>query len=190
MRKIIPLLLVFFVITEANAQNFSGGIKAGVNITNFSGGSFDNVDKKALIGFHAGGFLNFRLGAISIQPEVLVSTAGAKFENADSSFKLVYLSVPVMLKYRTTGGFYLEAGPQIGFKLSEDVGNETVNDFAKNLDLAIAVGLGFQTKSGLGIGARYIAGLSKVGDFEPSAGFNPDFKNSVIQVGISFPIGK
>jgi hypothetical protein len=190
MKKLIALLLLAFAIADVHAQNFSGGIKAGVNITNFTGSALDDVDKKALFGFHAGGFLNFRVGAISIQPEVLVSTAGAKFEDADENFKLVYLTVPVMVKYRTTGGFYLEVGPQVGFKLSEDAGDETIDNFAKNLDLSIGAGLGFQTKGGLGIGARYMAGLSKVGDFDASSGINPDFKNSVIQVGISFPLGK
>lgn len=190
MKKIIMILLLVAAINPVIAQNFSGGLKAGVNITNFTGGSFDNVDKKALVGFHAGGFLSLRLGAISLQPEVLVSTAGAKFENADSSFRLIYLSVPVMLKYRTEGGFYLEAGPQVGFKLNEDITGQTVGDFAKNLDLSVGSGLGFQTKGGLGIGGRYLVGLSKVGDFEPSEGVDPDFKNSLIQLGISFPLGK
>ena len=190
MKKIIMILLLVAAINPVIAQNFSGGLKAGVNISNFTGGDFDNVDKQALVGFHAGGFLNFRFGAISLQPEVLVSTAGAKFENADSSFRLIYLSVPVMLKYRTEGGFYLEAGPQVGFKLSEDITGQTVEDFAKNLDLSVGAGLGFQTKGGLGIGGRYLVGLSKVGDFEPSQGVDPDFKNSVIQLGISFPLGK
>ncbi len=95
-----------------------------------------------------------------------------------------------MLKLRSPGGFYVEAGPQVGFKLSENVSDETIGDFAKNLDLSAGAGLGFQTKGGLGIGARYLVGLSKVGDFEPSAGIDPDFKNSVIQVGLSIGLGK
>lgn len=190
------LLVIMVGVTLANcvyAQKLSLGIKAGVNVTNFSGGDFDDVDKKALVGFHAGGFLSLGLGGtFYLQPEVLVSTAGAKFEDAGESenFKLTYLSVPVMLKFRSMVGFYVELGPQFGFKLGEDVGDDTINDFAKDLDLAAALGLGFQTKNGLGIGARYIAGLSKVGDFEASSGIDPDFKNSVFQVGISIPLTK
>jgi len=190
MKKIF--IAVFFIAAThiVVAQKIGWGLKAGANITNFTGGNFQNADKKALVGFHGGVFFNFRLGPVSLQPEVLVSTAGAKFKNADSSFKLIYLSVPVMLKYRTAGGFYFEIGPQVGFKLSEDVSNQTTGDFAKNLDFAGAVGLGFQTKSGLGIGGRYIAGLSKVGDFIATSTVDPDFKNSIIQVGVSLPLGK
>ena len=93
-----------------------------------------------------------------------------------------------MVKFNT-GGFYLEAGPQVGFKISEDIGESTINDFAKDLDLAAGAGLGFQA-GGIGIGARYLVGLSKVGDFDASAGIDPDFKNSTIQLGISFRLGK
>ncbi len=190
MKKIFMAVFFVAVTNSVFAQNISWGLKAGASITNFTGGNFENVDKKALVGFHGGIFLNFRLGPVSLQPEVLVSTAGAKFENADSSFKLIYLAVPVMLKYRTAGGFYVEIGPQVGFKLSEDVSNQTTGDFAKNLDFAGAAGLGFQSKGGLGIGARYVLGLSKVGDFQATANADPDFKNSIIQVSLSIPLGK
>lgn len=189
MKKMILAVFLAASFLSIHAQKLSGGLKAGMNVTNFTGGDFSNVDKKAIIGFHAGLFLNVRLGSLSLQPELLVSTAGAKFEHLDSSFRLIYLSVPVMLKYRAPGGFYVELGPQVGFKLSEDVSNQTVGNFAKDLDLSAAGGLGFQTRAGLGIGARYLVGLSKVGNFKPAAGLDPDFKNSILQIGISFPLG-
>ena len=191
MKKTI-LFLFLLAGSAAYAQSVTAGIKAGANISNFTGGDFDAVKKKAIVGFHGGAFLNFSFGALSLQPEALVSTQGARIDSANKSYdwKLTYLTVPVMLKLRSPGGFYVEAGPQVGFKLSENVSDETIGDFAKNLDLSAGAGLGFQTKGGLGIGARYLVGLSKVGDFEPSAGIDPDFKNSVIQVGLSIGLGK
>ncbi|MDR6804231.1 hypothetical protein J2Y45_001500 [Dyadobacter sp. BE34] len=48
------------------------------------------------------------------------------------------------------------------------------------MDISLGAGLGYQSKIGLGVGFRYVAGLSKVGDFS-SEEINPDFKNSVIQ---------
>lgn len=184
MKKIF-LALLLLAGTTGFAQHITGGFKAGVNITNFTGGDFEAVKKKANVGFHGGGFLNIAFGSLSIQPEALISTQGAKIDSVNGSYdwKLTYITVPVMLKYRMSGGFYLEAGPQFGFKISEDIGNSTINDFANDLDLSLGAGLGFQTKGGLGIGARYVAGLSKVGDYE-GGNINPDFKNSVIQVGI------
>jgi hypothetical protein len=191
MKKTI-LALALLISAASFGQNVSGGIKAGANFSNFTGGDFDAVKKKAIVGFHGGGFLNFKLGALSLQPEVLVSTQGARIDSANKSYdwKVTYATIPVMLKYRTASGFYLEAGPQVGFKLGENVSDETIKDFAKALDLSATAGLGFQTKGGLGIGARYLVGLSKVGDFDASKNIDPDFKNSVIQVGAFVTLGK
>ena len=191
MKKTV-LAFALLIATASFAQNFSGGIKAGANFSNFTGGDFDAVKKKAIVGFHGGGFLNFSFGALSLQPEVLVSTQGARIDSANKSYdwKVTYATIPVILKYRTATGFYLEAGPQVGFKLSENISDETIEDFAKGLDLSAAAGLGFQTKGGLGIGARYLVGLSKVGDFDPPKTIDPDFKNSVIQVGAFITLGK
>ena len=189
MKKLFFLFLLAAGIS-AKAQHFSIGLKGGANISNFTGGDFSDVKKKALVGFYAGAYLNFWLGKnFSLQPEALISTQGVKIEDGSASekFKLTYLDVPIMFKYRTDGGFYVEAGPQVGFKLGESVPDQTVGDFAKNLDLSIGAGLGFQSASGFGVGARYMAGISKVGDFDESDG--PNFKNSVIQIGISYTLG-
>ena len=74
----------------------------------------------------------------------------------ESDFKLSYLNIPVMLQYETDGGFYVEGGPQGGFKISEDVPDSTIGDFAKGGDLSFGLGLGFPGKVGLGIGDRYL----------------------------------
>jgi len=193
MKKLI-FALMLSVSAAVVAAQVTVGLKAGANITNFSGGDFEDVKKKAIVGFHGGGYLNFSLGAISLQPELLFSTQGARIDSVSGSYdwKINYLTLPVMFRYRSAGGFYLEAGPQFGFKLGEDISNKTIEDFANDLDLSAGVGLGFQTKGGFGIGGRYLAGLSKVGDFNPSetGGIDPDFKNSVIQLGVFFKISK
>jgi hypothetical protein len=187
MKKFFFISLLAFSVS-AQAQHLSIGLKAGANISNFTGGDFSDVKKKALVGFYGGAYLNLWIGKnLSIQPEALISTQGVKIEDGSTSenYKLTYLSVPVMLKYRADGGFYIEAGPQVGFKLGESSPSD--EDFAKNLDLSIGAGLGFQSASGFGIGARYLAGISKVGDFEDADG--PNFKNSVIQIGVSYTLG-
>ena len=187
---------VFFVSflvvgISANAQHFSIGLKAGTNISNFTGTPSVELTNKALVGFYGGAYLNFWLGKnFTFQPEALISTQGAKFTEGSTSekFNLTYVNVPVMFKYKTDGGFYVEAGPQVGFKLSESVPeDQTAEEFAENLDLSIGAGLGFQSAMGLGVGARYLAGISKVGDFDASD--RPNFKNSVIQIGISYTLG-
>lgn len=186
------IIVAAFLLVSATgfAQTFQLGIKGGVNISNFTGGDFKDLDKKSLVGFHAGGFVSFFLGDhFAIQPEVLFSSQGAKIDNAgdEQNLKISYVNVPVMLKYRFTGGFYLEAGPQIGFKVSEDTDDMPINDFAKSTDLSIAGGLGFHSNMGLGVGARYTAGISKVGDFSVGD-FDPDFKNGVLQISLFYTL--
>lgn len=80
----------------------------------------------------------------------------------------------------------MEAGPQLGFRAHES--SSSIDSLAKSTDLSLAAGLGYHSKIGLGIGARYTAGLSKVGDFKPRNGINPDFKNSVIQLSIFYTL--
>lgn len=189
MKKLIVAGLLLIGATGF-AQTFQLGIKAGVNISNFTGGEFENLDKKALIGFHGGGFMSFFFGDhFALQPEVLFSSQGAKIKDAgdEQNLRISYINVPVLLKYRFTGGFFLEAGPQIGFKVSEDIDDMPVEDFAKSTDLSIAGGLGWHSSSGLGIGARYTAGLSKVGDFD-AGDIDPDFKNGVIQISLFYTL--
>lgn len=191
--KKFSIILLLAASSTLYAQEYSLGLKGGVNISNFTNvKTAGDVSKQVLIGFYAGGFINFWVGSnFCIQPEAMVSTAGAKFKSTDGTdtYKLTYLTIPIMAKYKSDGGFYVEAGPQVGFKLSESIPDETFEKFAKGLDLSIGAGLGYQSPGGLGIGARYMVGLSKVGDFDASEGIDPNFKNSVIQVGISYTIG-
>jgi hypothetical protein len=190
-RYITVLLFLMVLVFNASAQHFQLGIKGGVNISNFTGSSnLEGASEKSLVAYHGGGFLNLGLGKnFSIQPEVLLSSQGAKIENAgeSSNFKVIYINIPVMAKYRFNGGFYIEAGPQVGFKVDENIGEENINDFANSNDVSVAVGLGIHSAMGLGIGARYIAGLSKVSDFDWGT-TQPDYKNSVIQIGIFYTI--
>lgn len=167
-------------------QRIDFGIKAGANYSNFTNASFPT---DPLIGFHAGASVAFRITKhFSIQEDFLFSTEGAKnksneFRKAD--FKLYYISVPILLRYKINAGFYMEAGTQVGMKAKEDVAGLSGNKFAKKIDFAAVGGIGYQSKMGLGIGARYIYGLSKVGNFDPS-NIKNDFKNNNVQVSIFY----
>lgn len=189
MKKIL-LAVAILLSVGTYAQKFQLGAKAGVNISNFTGGDFDAVKKKALVGFHGGLFLRFSVLKFSIQPEMMISTQGAKIDSVSGSYnwKITYATIPVMLQYKFPGGFFFEAGPQVAFKISDNIEDESIGAFAKNLDLSVAGGLGYRGKKGFGIGGRYTVGVSKVGDFQPSSGIDPDFKNGVIQFSLYIPL--
>ena len=186
----VPLLLISVTMF---AQTYQFGLKGGINVSNFTGSSLDNVDKKALVGFQGGAFLSLLMGDhFAIQPEAVFSSQGARVStiNGDENWRVSSLNIPVELKVRFNGGFYLEAGPQIGFKLNETVPNQSggsAEDFAKNLDFSVNAGLGFHGKSGLGIGARYAVGITKVGNLEDSD-FDPNFKNGVAQLFVFYTL--
>ena len=182
-------IILLLAGTAGFAQHFELGVKAGANISNFTGASnAADVKAKTLVGFHGGGFVSLFVGDIfAVQPEVLFSTQGAKIENTVGStdYKLDYINIPVMLKLRSPGGFFVEAGPQIGFKVHETKYG-TSEDFAKSTDFSIAGGLGYHSSIGLGIGARYTAGISKLGNVSSSS--TPDWKNGVIQISLFYTI--
>jgi hypothetical protein len=186
------LTFICFVLLSVHSfgqgfwKRFEYGVKAGVNYTNFTSASFPT---DPLIGFHGGATVAFKItDNFLVQEEFLFSTQGAKnkstmFDNND--IKLYYMSVPFLLKYRGKSGLYIEAGPQVGLKAKEDVKGLTTGEFAKKLDFAVAGGIGYQSKIGLGIGARYIYGLSKVGNFDISNVKN-DFTNNMAQASIFY----
>lgn len=189
-------ILICFVLVSSHCfsqsfmqgivQRLQFGIKGGANYSNYLNAGFNS---DGLVGFHAGAIVGFKLTKnLSIQEEFLFSTQGAKDKDevfGKENIKVSYITVPFLLKYRTNVGIYFEAGPQVGMRANEDVGNKQMGEFAKKLDLAGAAGIGYQSKSGFGIGATYVAGLSKVGDFKLS-NVNTDFRTSVVQASIFY----
>jgi hypothetical protein len=197
MKRIILICLVLFAtkgfsqtapksFAQGLMQRLEFGVKAGASYSNFTNASFPT---DPLVGFHAGGTVAFKLTKnFLIQEEFLFSSEGAKSTGnvfGKGDIKLYYISVPILLKYRTNMGFYVEAGTQAGMKVKEDIAGVSNSDFAKKIDFGAVGGIGYQSKMGLGIGARYIYGLSSVGNFNGTAIKN-DFKNNNAQVSVFY----
>ncbi|MGI4737231.1 MAG: porin family protein [Janthinobacterium lividum] len=168
MRKTILLLaLGLGLSTAAQAQyrgrggNVSLGIKAGASLTDFVGADAQDVNGHKYgnrFGFHAGVFANIGFSKLlAFQPEILYSQKGAKTDDVDQRFRLHYVDVPLVF-HVNTDGFFLEAGPQVGFLLAakQEVGNTSadINSY-KTVDFGYVAGLGYQLKHGPGLGLRY-----------------------------------
>lgn len=190
MKRIFLLLAFAGTFAAANAQT-KIGLKGGLNVADWGGKDADNVD--ARIGFHIGGFANFGLGnKFSIQPELLYSTQGGKVEQAGSDVKIRfnYINIPVMLKYELIEGLNAELGPQLGFAVSQksktgDVTVDRKKDY-KGFDFGLGLGASYDIPaSPVGIGLRYIWGLTTLNE-------NDDIKafNRVFQVGITYALYK
>jgi len=188
MLRILFVSMLLLSLQPAFAQ-LQLGLKAGANFSNFTGGDFKNVEKEALTRPYAGGYVRWRFANnLGLQPELVFSEQGAKLKSGSEEFdaKVSYLNIPIMVQYHF-GNLYLEAGPQVGFKLDEDTPDSASGDFAKSNDVALALGLGFETKIGLGINARYIMGLTSVGNTD-SQDYDSDFKNGVFQLGLFYTL--
>ena len=188
MKKLMLLAAVaVFGFSNVNAQEVKFGAKAGVNFASIGGDDTDG--QKSRTSFHVGGVAEIGISdTFAVQPELLYSSVGTKFDEGDGEIKLDYISLPIMAKYKVAEGFSLEAGPQIGFLLSAKAegGGESVDvkDFVKGLDLGVGVGAGYTLDSGLNFAARYSLGLSNINDGEGS----DDFKNqnNVFQISVGY----
>lgn len=139
MKKVIFAFSTLFVM-GVNAQEVKFGAKLGGSLatTKFSypnntGLSTNDFDNKMLFGFHIGGFVEISLTKkFAIQPELLYSMEGTKYELIDSQtslsvisteksvgkIKMNYINVPLLAKYYAIDKLYLVAGPQFGFLTS------------------------------------------------------------------------
>ena len=186
------------VAAKAQSTGASFGVKAGLNLSNLHykfGDESDNADTKA--GFHVGAYASVPLASsLSFNPELVFSQEGAKSEEdgEKSTAKLNYLNLPLLVQYNASG-FFAETGPQVGLLLSaknkfEFDGQEEetdVKDDMNSTSFAWAIGAGFRTTSGFGVGARYNLGLSNL-----AKDSDDDYKvkSNVIQISLSYTLGK
>lgn len=188
MKKIILSAVAIMAFGFANAQDVKFGVKGGLNVANLSG---DVNDNSALVGFHVGGFAEIKVSdKFAVQPELLFSTQGAKFDEggSDVKFNLSYLNIPVMAKYFAAEKFSLEAGPQIGFLMSAkakgDGGSIDIKDEMKSIDFGVNFGAGYDFTENLSAGVRYNLGLANIAKTE--AGDNTKVKNSVFSISLGY----
>ncbi|MBF8148867.1 PorT family protein [Winogradskyella sp. F6397] len=177
----VALLATLGFTQQSNAQDIEFGAKAGLNISNFTGG---DADRNSLVGFHVGFISEIPLSEkFSLQPELLYSTQGSEAQDV-VKIKVDYLAIPVMAKYYLTEGFSLEVGPQFSFLVNDkaeyiDSDLPDADTDASSVDIGANVGLGYNLNSKLFVQARYNFGISTVAE-------NPDITNSVFQVGLGY----
>lgn len=190
MKKIILTTIAILAFSFMNAQETRFGIKGGLNLTTFAGGNYN--DAKSLVGFQVGGFAEIKIiERLAIQPEVLFSTQGAKFDggfDGDFDAKLNYINIPVLAKFYITKQFTVEAGPQIGFLVSAKQDGDDAKDFYKSTDFGFNFGAGYNFTDNLSVGLRYTVGLSNIGDYnaEDLDEYYDSPKNSVLALSLAY----
>jgi hypothetical protein len=198
MKKIIFAVAVLLSTGTLSAQEFvEFGAKGGLNFANLSGDNDEGLD--GVTSFHLGLVAEFPFtDRFSVQPEVLYSGQGASVSEVDVTWKLDYISVPVMLKYYVVDGFSLEAGPQISFNVvseAEADGNTMEIDNVNSTDFGAGVGVGYELPMGLFFQGRYVFGFSDIWDNDGSdsnGGLASNvfavegLKNNVFQISVGY----
>jgi hypothetical protein len=186
------------------------GLRAGVNLASLElddDYSNTNYSTNSKTSFHAGAFVNIPIGGVfRFQPEVSYVGQGSKVNGAFVSTPLQsgryeldfhYIAVPLMLQAQTNSGFFVEAGPQVALllKAQEEQENTDVdlkdNDLVRTTDFGAAAGIGYLSRIGLGLNARYVHGFSNVfnSDDAPNDTQDREISNRGVQIGLVYHFG-
>jgi len=174
LKIVLTAVCIAAMIPSAQAQKV--GVRAGLNIATVTGDAFG--DTKPLTGFYLGVFKEITIAPelFFLQPELQYSMQG--FKSDDTNYAISYINIPILAKVYIMKTISLEAGPQAGFKISDNFPGDSGDDI-KTFDTAFVGGLGFNFPMGLSLNARYALGLSEIAK-------DSDAKNQVIQLGAAF----
>jgi long-subunit fatty acid transport protein len=192
MKKLF-LLVAIMASTCAFAQHEPGSLTLQPRI-GFSAADFNNTsDTKARVGLVVGPEFEYTLSnRFSLGFGLNYSQQGAELENTDVTFKLDYLTIPIVANVYLFKGFALKAGIQPGINVSAKIdANGTKadldDDVVKSFDLAIPVGLSYEFHNFV-IDARYNIGVTKIFDEKKlnQKGVDLDSKNLGFQLTLGY----
>lgn len=206
MKKILVVLLIIFTMASFSlaASGITGkGVKLGINFSGIAGSDVGDewMHKEGIV---AGGFLGFGInGLFAIQPEILISQKGAKYENINNGevlrawSSLTFLEVPILANFfipmnnRLNFHPCLFTGPFLGLKIrgktrTESRGEITESEIedSRDVDFGLIFGAGASFAFGPGkiaIDIRYSWSLTSILKYR-------EVKNSVLSIllGYSF----
>ncbi|MFZ6009975.1 MAG: porin family protein [Bacteroidota bacterium] len=203
MKKSVQLVSVLLLLMASSAAmgqaQFSIGLKAGPNFAKINTDESAGENYKNRTGFHGGAFALIKVGKIGVQPEIIFSQQGSKFQysgSPDLKSNFSYMNIPIIIKLYTIAGINLQLGPQFGFLtkaetesynvLNGSVTKEDIKGDLKKSDVSLAIGAGWDLPFGLSIDGRYNLGLSKINDTAGSEAA----KNQVWQLSLGYKLFK
>lgn len=194
MKKVCFLVLIVSILSASRiqAQSFHFGVKAGTNLSQISGRSFNEGFQW---GFSAGAFAEVNFNSKwGIQPELLFNQTktqtASDFNEVynegfnSTSVNLNYLNIPILLSYKIIPILSIQVGPQFGILMntSQNITSNASNAF-KSGDFSI-VGGAQVNLGGFKAGARYVSGLTNIDNVTSV----DTWKNQNFQLYIGFRI--
>lgn len=206
MKRILLLITILCASISVTHSQISYRAKAGLNFSNLKG----DFDYKGKTGFHLGAFAELEiLNKFALQPELLFSTQGGKFEyepNSEGYQDLTlksstsYLNLHLLAKYNIVNKVYFEAGPQLGFLMSaKDAWNGTLDngdDYSeeqdakkdyKKIDFGLSFGVSYKIDKSISLSGRYNFGVSNISNIV-AENQSINLKNNVFQLSVSYVI--
>ena len=178
MKNLKTNLLSLFLLSLSTLSfaQIEFGVKGGVGLSNTT--IVHGVSKERF-GFTGGAVAKYQLTNKNenhyLQAEVLYSNQGefSLYKEGGEKYKafLNYVNVPIMYKYYFDDqgkDFFVEAGPQLGFKVSEKFDEdepERTNNVPKSFDLALNIGGGYSINRQIEFNLRYQYGLIDTYDY-------------------------
>jgi hypothetical protein len=222
LRKLSILFLsANFLLISVKAQ-VQFGVKTGMSVSDvlttssevvFIGGSPQTVRFFPAVGFEGGVLLSIPLSThFAIEPEVGFSAQGA-YNNppgdytvgATETYSFHWIQFPLLLKWHSPWGYYIETGPQLGLLLSASIEESVVgatnlvyynvkNQY-KSSDIGWTLGTGYLFPYNIGLDVRYILGLSNFSnvsgtEMQSAPVQSGSIKNSAVQISIYYFFGK
>ena len=200
MKKVILLTaLLAGGIASVQAQKIKAGLKIGASFTQISGDDWSSNAKANALG---GIFVSAQALRFGVQAEALFSqatyvTGPAKaFPNAfynnlqdsvrQGSFRVNYLSIPILFQAKVAGPLWLQAGPQFSGIVNVNDKDKLVKD-AKELfksgSIEAVAGVWLNLPSHINAGVRVVLGISNISDAQ---GANDNWKQRAYQVHIGY----
>jgi len=204
MKRLLFVLIAGVSFTVANAQgSLQFGIKGGLNIANMNvSNGFNGYSYSTLANFNLGVFLKIPVVRhFSVQPELYYSGQGFKFDDGNggtTTEHVNYLNVPILAKYTFPVGFFLETGPQLGFKLNAkdkfaDGTTQDISSYYNSADFSWVIGAGYKIPMApVAIDLRYNVGVTNVAnDAQYGNGYGQyGVRNGVFQLDLMFTLFK
>lgn len=202
----VVLLLCIFNSLFAQDKRIRFGVKGGANLSELRVSDYDDNPPSPDIksSLFAGLIVNIPLmdNGISFQPELIYNRQGSRMINQSDYFqfrkdlfriKLNYVSLPLLIHWQSPTGLFVQTGPQFSYLLkARRVGPETYREELiekmESHDFSWAGGVGFLSKTGLGVNIRYNHGFTNI--IKPTTS-NPNARmyNSVVKFEISYLLG-
>ncbi len=200
MKKFIVFILLLLPLYVA-AQQFRGGIIAGINGSQVDGDHYAGYNK---LGF-MGGFFVYRplTDRLDLQLEIKYMGKGAnkkttKTDLSQYKSQLHYIELPVLLHYKLSQKFGVEAGLGFGYLFSyaekDEYGELPIQDAVdfKSFELSSIIGLRFYIKPFLSAHLRYSYSILPILDNpgEITYFFNRGAYNNLFSLGVMYELGK